>query len=121
METINTQHEKGILEAIEKYPIFSFSEIFVYYKACCRQTAYTHGIDKLDSIKEAIYSNKRKAVSSLKSKWLKSENATLQLAVMKMICEPEEHKLLQQNYQDVTTNGKDLITPPIKWVNESDL
>ena len=39
-ETINTEHEKGILEAIQKYPIFKFKDIFVYYKACSRSTAY---------------------------------------------------------------------------------
>ena len=33
---------------------------------------------------------------------LKSENATLQLAVMRMICDPEEHKTLNQNYTDVS-------------------
>ena len=104
-ETINRQHEKGILEAIEKHPIFSFKDIFVYYKACSRATAYNHGLDKLDSIKEAIYMNRRKGVTSLKAQWLKSKNATLQLAVMRMICDPEEHKTLNQNYTDVSLNA----------------
>lgn len=104
-ETINTKHEKGILEAIQKYPIFCFNDIFVYYEGCCRATAYNHGLDNLDSIKEAIYMNRRKNVTSLKAKWLKSENATLQLAVMRMICDPEEHKTLNQNYTDVSLNA----------------
>ena len=102
---INTEHEKGILEAIQKHPIFSFNDIFVYYKGCCRATAYNHNLDKLDSIKEAIYTNKRKGVTSLKAKWLNSDNATLQLAIMRMICDPEEHKTLNQNYTDITTGG----------------
>ena len=97
-ETINTKHEKGILEAIQKHPIFCFNDIFVYYDGCSRSTAYAHGLDKSDNIKEAIYKNRRKGVTSLKAKWLKSENATLQLAVMRMICDPEEHKTLNQNY-----------------------
>ena len=104
-ETINIQHEKSIIEAIEKHPIFSFKDIFVYYKGCSRATAYNHNLDKLDSIKEAIYSNRRKGVSSMLSKWIISQNATLQLAAMKMICEPDEHKKLQQNYTDHTTDG----------------
>jgi predicted transcriptional regulator YheO len=104
-ETINTQHEKSIIEAIEKHPIFSFKDIFVYYKGCSRATAYNHNLDKLDSIKEAIYSNRRKGVSSMLSKWIISQNSTLQLAAMKMICEPDEHKKLQQNYTDHTTDG----------------
>ena len=98
---INTEHEKGILEAIQKYPIFSFKDIFIYYEACTRATAYNHNLDKLDSIKEAIYKNRRKGVTSLLTKWLKSENATLQLAVMRMICDPEEHMALNQNYTNI--------------------
>ena len=117
-ETINREHEKGILEAIEKYPIFSFNDIFVHYKACCRSTAYNHGLDKLDSIKEAIYMNRRKGVSSLKAQWLKSKNATLQLAVMRMICDPEEHRSLNQNYNDITTKGESINIPISKWAKD---
>ena len=100
-EKINTKHEKGILEAIQKHPIFCFNDIFVYYEACSRATAYNHNLDKLDSIKEAIYKNRRKGVTSLKAKWLKSENATLQLAAMRLICDPDEHRALNQNYTNI--------------------
>ena len=58
---------------------------------------------------EAIYKNRRKGVTSLRAKWLKSENATLQLAVMRMICDPEEHKTLNQNYTDVTLDVDKVI------------
>ena len=98
---INTEHEKGILEAIKKYPIFCFNDIFVYYEGCCRSTAYAHGLDKSDSIKEAIYKNRRKGVTSLKAKWMKSENATLQLAAMRLICDADEHRALNQNYTNI--------------------
>jgi len=99
--TINTKHEKGILEAIQKHPIFCFNDIFVYYDACSRSTAYAHGLDKSDNIKEAIYKNRRKGVTSLKAKWLKSENATLQLAAMRLICDADEHRALNQNYTNI--------------------
>jgi len=103
---INHEHEAGILEAIAKHPIFCFNDIFGYYVACSRSTAYNHGLDKLDSIKEAIFKNRRKGVTSLKAKWLKSDNATLQLAAMRMMCEPDEHRALNQNYTDLTTDGE---------------
>lgn len=99
--TINTKHEKGILEAIQKHPIFCFNDIFVYYQECSRSTAYAHGLDKSDNIKEAIYKNRRKGVTSLKAKWLKSENATLQLAAMRLICDADEHRALNQNYTNI--------------------
>ena len=42
---INTKREKGILEAIQKYPIFCFNDIFVYYEACSRALLQC-GVDK---------------------------------------------------------------------------
>ena len=117
-ETINTKHEKGILEAIQKYPIFCFNDIFVYYEACSRSTAYAHGLDKSDNIKEAIYKNRRKGVTSLKAKWLKSENATLQLAAMRLICDADEHRALNQNYTNIKV---DEGTETIKDVDFDDI
>ena len=118
MEDINTEHEKAILETIAKNPIFKFKDIFVYYKGCGRSTAYNHNLDKLDSIKEALYSNRRKGVSSLLAKWLTSDNATLQLAAMRMICDQEEHRSLNQNYTDLTSKGESLNIPISKWATD---
>lgn len=105
---INRTHEAGILEAIKNHPIFCFNDIFGFYVACSRRTAYEHNLHESHDIKEAIFANRRKEVTSLKAKWLKSDNATLQLAAMRMICEPEEHKALQMNYIDHTTKGKEI-------------
>ena len=116
--TINTEHEKAILDAIAKHPIFNFKDIFVYYKGCSRATAYNHNLDKLDSIKEAIYSNRRKGVSTMLAKWIASPNATLQLAAMRMICDTDEHRSLNQNYSDVTTKGESINIPISKWATD---
>ena len=119
-ETINREHEKAILETIAKNPIFKFKDIFVYYKGCSRSTAYNHNLDKLDSIKEALYSNKRKGVSSLLAKWLASDNATLQLAAMRMICDQEEHRSLNQNYTDLTTKGEKIeVSDPFAQIRKN--
>ena len=115
---INTEHEKAILETIAKYPIFKFKDIFVHYKGCSRSTAYNHNLDKLDSIKEALYSNRRKGVSTMLSKWIASPNATLQLAAMRMICDSEEHRSLNQNYTDLTSKGESLNIPISKWATD---
>jgi len=115
-EEINTTHEIDILNTIESNPVYSFADIFQYYKGCSRATAYNHHLDKLDSIKEAIYANKRGAVTSILNKWINSDNATLSMGAMKILCDPEEHKKLQQNYTDVTTDGKTIVfevRPPI--------
>ena len=107
---INTTHEKGILAVMNKYPVFSFSDIFVYYKECSRATAYNHNLDKLYSIKEAISLNKRKGVTSMLSKWVKSENPTLQIAAMRMICDSEERQKLNQQYVDIRSKEEVKLT-----------
>ena len=108
MEEINITHEKEILDTISKNPIFSFKDIFVFYKGCTRSTAYLHNLDKSDNIKEAIYSNKRRGATTLLNKWLVSENPTLQLAAMRLVADDDERKKLSINHTDVTTNGKDI-------------
>lgn len=110
---INREHEQAILEAIKEFSIYRFADIFNKYKGCVRSTAYLHNLDKSDNIKEALLLNRRTAVTSLLSKWLDSENPTLQLAAMKLLCEIEEHKRLQQNYTDHTTDGEKIVYPPI--------
>jgi len=112
------EHEKKILEVIDKHDVFTFKDIFVYYKGCSRPTAYNLGLDKLDSIKEAVQSNKRKGVTSMLAKWVKSENPTLQIAAMRLLCDSEEHHLLNQNYTELTgKDGKDLNAPKFIFNN----
>jgi hypothetical protein len=94
------KHVKAILELIPTQPIFTFTDIFVYYKKICRATAYKVGIDKIDDIKEAIYDNKRKGVSSLLARWVNGDNPTLQIAAMRIISDSEERRSLNQQYVD---------------------
>jgi len=103
-EKINRKHEKGIIEMIQKYPVFSFNDIFVYYKGCSRTTAYEHNLNKSDTIKEAIYDNKRKGVVSMLRKWVESDNPTLQIAAMRIISDDDERQRLNQQYIEMKTN-----------------
>jgi len=101
-------YEAEILETIKKYNIFSISDIFAFYSGCTRANFYLIGLDKIDTIKEAIDNNKVKTKQTLKSKWAKSENPTLQIALFKTICSEEERKALSQNYIDYTTKGNEI-------------
>lgn len=95
---------KKAIEAIEKYKLIFIDEI-VSYLPCNRATFYNHKLDKLDSIKELLDENKDKIKSSLRSKWYKTDNATLQLALMRLICTDTERRKLAMNYNEIT--GKD--------------
>jgi len=101
-------------EAIEKNKLF-FTEDIVAFLPCSRSTFYDFFPDKsdeLDTLKELLEQNRVEIKVSMRSKWYKSENATLQLALMKLIGTDEEAHRLNGSSQkiDATTNGKDINT-----------
>jgi len=58
-----------------------------------------------ETIKEMINTNKVKACGGLKRKWIKSENATLQIAAYKLMGEDEEVHRLNGSKQETTLRG----------------
>lgn len=103
---INKQHEQDIIKVIKDNRIFSILDVFAFYKGCSRGTFYNHGLDRLNSIKEAIDDNKVVTKQTLKQKWSKSSNPTLQIALYKSICTDEERKNLNQSYIDHSNDGE---------------
>jgi glycerophosphoryl diester phosphodiesterase len=101
-------------EVIQKNKLF-FTEDIVAFLPCSRSTFYDFFPDKsdeLDTLKELLEQNRIEIKVSMRSKWYKSENATLQLALMKLIGTDEEAHRLNGSSQkiDATTNGKDINT-----------
>jgi len=96
-------YESELLDAIIKNKFMRFDHCFGGSVTFSRATAYNHGLDKLDSIKDALESNRLKGVNYLLQKWITGENATLQIAAMRLICTPEEHRLLNQQYTENKT------------------
>jgi len=73
------------------------------------------------NIKEAIKKNRVKTKNSLKAKWYRSDNATLQVALYKLISDDDERKKLSQTYNDVTTNGEKINISLVEFVgNDND-
>ena len=99
------KHEQIILKLINDIKLLRFDHIFGHYKAISRATAYNHDLDKLDSIKEALEANRSKGVSYLLQKWITGENATLQIAAMRLICTNEERQMLNQQYIEHQVNN----------------
>ena len=111
-ESNKERYEREILEVIQKNGLITVIDIFAFYSGCCRDTFYNNNLDKSDTIKRALDDNKTKMSQSLLLKWLKSDNATLQLAAYKIICTDENRKKLSMNYTDVTSNGQSVVTNP---------
>ncbi len=104
--------EKKALEEIKKKKLI-FIEDVVCYLPCSRATFYNHNLDKLDTIKDALELNKVDIKTSLRSKWYKSENATLQMALMRLTCSDDERRKLAINYQEITgKDGEPLVLTP---------
>jgi hypothetical protein len=105
-------------EAIEKHKLF-FIEDIVAFVPCDKTTFYRHfplESNEYNKLKEMLDKNKIEIKTSMRSKWYKSDAPALQMALYKLAASPEEHKLLQMNYQDVTSGGKRIL-PKIEWEN----
>lgn len=104
------KHEKEIIAIIKKHRIFSILDIFAFYKGCCRKTFYDRKLHELHTIKDALNDNRILTKQSLRSKWAKSDNATLQIALYKTICTNEERQHLNQSFVDHTSDGDKIST-----------
>jgi hypothetical protein len=105
---------KQAKEVIVKNNLF-FIEDIVAYLPISKQTFYQFfpiDSDEIDELKDLLNQNRVEIKVSMRSKWYKSENATLQLALMKLIGTDEEAHRLNGSSQkiDATTNGKDINT-----------
>tara|TARA_B110000093_G_scaffold163976_1_gene187287 strand:- start:631 stop:1005 length:375 start_codon:yes stop_codon:yes gene_type:complete len=88
--------EKQSLEAIEKHELFFITDV-VAYLPCSSSTFYDYKLEKSEAIKEALTKVKTELKVSMRSKWYKSQNATLQMGLMKLLSTSEEIKKLSMN------------------------
>ncbi len=96
---------KTALQAIEKHKLFFIDDIIAYLP-CSKATFYNHQLEQLKELKEKLEKNKIEVKVSLRSKWYKSDNATLQMALYKLLASDEERKCLSMQYIDHTSEGK---------------
>ncbi len=113
------KYEDDMLKVIKDNNLFVISDIFAFYTGCSRQTFYNHELEKSEAIKQALDDNKRKTCQSLKNKWFKSENSTLQIALFKTICSDEDRKAVAMGYMDITSAGQKLNTIQLIDANET--
>ena len=104
------------IEAITKNNLF-FIEDIVAWLPISKPTFYEFfplESNELNNLKNLLNINKTKTKSAIRAKLFKSDKAGELLALYRLICTPEEHRLLNQNYTELTgKGGKDLIPEPI--------
>ena len=66
--------------------------------------------DDFNELSKMLEENKISLKVGLRKKWFESDNATTQMALYKLCSTEVEHKKLQQNYTDVTSDNKPIQT-----------
>jgi hypothetical protein len=61
-----------------------------------------------NELKGMLETNRTELKVSMRSKWYKSNAPALQMALMKLICNDEERRMLSMQHNDITTNGKEI-------------
>lgn len=108
------------IKAITSKKLVFMDEVYAYLP-CSRATFYNHKLEELDSIKGAIEKNRIDLKVGLRKKWYESENATVQIALYKLIGSEDESDRInsQKSKIDHTTAGKPIM-PVIKVMYEGD-
>jgi len=109
--------KKKAIDAIKKHNLF-FIEDVVAFLPCSKRTIYDHKLQECDELKDLLEDNKVAVKLKLRKKWEVSDNATLQMALMKLICTDEERKRLAMEYKHEEHKGE--ITIIRKVINGRD-
>lgn len=95
-------YESEIVSVIKENKIFLISDIFAFYPRIRKSQFYNLNLEKSEFIKVELDNNKVLTKHSLRMKWLESDNATLQIAIYKLICNKEELERITNTYQFIT-------------------
>lgn len=97
-------------ELVDKHKLF-FIEDIIAFLPCTKPTFYDYfppDSDELNQLKELLERNRIEVKSSMRSKWYKSENATLQVTLMKLIGTDEERKRMSMTHSQVEQTNKNI-------------
>lgn len=96
-------------EAIEKHKLFFIDDI-VAFLPIAKSTFYEWKLEQSEELKAMLEKNRIELKVSMRSKWYKSNAPALQMALMKLICNDDERKMLSMTHTDVTSGGKTITS-----------
>lgn len=106
---------KTVLDIINEYSVTTVKGICSYLPFS-RATFYNYGFDTLDVIKQAVEDKKVELKEALRTKWFISENATLQIALYKLLADETELKALNNT---MTVDAKKSL--PVEQLTDEQL
>jgi hypothetical protein len=92
--------EKKALAAIKRHKIKFITHVWAYLP-CSLSTFYAQGLEKSETLKDAVERNRTSSKVGRLNKWEKSQNATLQVAYYKLIADEDEAHRLNGSKQDI--------------------
>lgn len=102
-------------ELVTKHNLY-FIEDIVALLPISKPTFYDYfpiDSNEVNELKALLEENRVNTKVAMRKKWNDSDNATLQMALMKLICNDNERKKLAINYNDHTTDGDKINLTPI--------
>jgi len=106
-------------KAIKEHNLFFFSDVTAFLP-CHPATFYEYfrpNEKEHTELREMLEANKIRTKTSIRAKLFRSNKAAELLALYRLICTPEEHRLLNQQYIDTKLDGSSGIT--INFVDNS--
>lgn len=106
---------RDAVRVVEADPTIVFITELVCYLPCEKSTFYALNMDKSDVIKAALNKNRVTIKSKLRKKWVDSDNATLNIALYKLIGDEKEFDRLAKTNLDHTSKGDKINLPAVSW------
>ena len=113
---------KQACELTEKHKLL-FVEDIIALLPCAKSTFYTkfpEGSDYLNAIKEIIDRNRVTIKVGMRKKWHDSDNATLQLALYKLLANPQELAALTNYKQDDQAQNEKPEAPNVNFIQRDE-
>ena len=103
------QLEENCITLIEKRNITFVDELFIFTDVQ-PSIFFDYELNKSQKIKDQIEINRSKLKKELREKWLESTNATLNVALYKLVCSEEERKSLSSSSSTKNAQTNDICT-----------
>ena len=114
--------KKKAIKVIKEKSLIFIEEI-ISYLPCAKPTFYDHFPNESNDYKELfalLEKNRDEIKSKLRIKWYNTDNATLQMALMRLVCTDTERRKLAINYTELTGKDGSSLIPEYPALSETE-
>lgn len=117
MAYVTSELKEKAIKAIKEHNLLFIEDICAYIgiSVPCFYDHFNKDSNDYKDLRYMLDENKITVKTKIRKKWLDADRDTGLMALYKLCSTPEEHKKLQQNYTDHTTDGEKININPKKW------